>query len=149
MIEIKKMKMEDLENIKEILQEDFDDFWSYSILKSELENENSKYFIAMDNKEIIGFAGILKIIDTIHIMNIVTKKTRRNQGIATTLLKYIIKISKQDKEITSLTLEVNENNIPARMLYQKFKFKKIGIRKKYYNNTDNAIIMTLFFNNFL
>ena len=42
-------------------------------------------------------------------------------------------------------LEVNENNIPAIKLYEKFNFQKVGLRKKYYNNIDNAILMTLYF----
>lgn len=46
---------------------------------------------------------------------------------------------------TSITLEVNENNLPAIHLYEKFNFKRLGLRKKYYNNTDNAVIMTLYF----
>ena len=31
------------------MQEDFDDFWTPSILKSELESENSKYIVAKEN----------------------------------------------------------------------------------------------------
>ena len=38
---------------------------------------------------------------------------------------------------------MNVNNIPAISLYKKFGFKEVGIRKKYYNNLDNAIIMNL------
>ena len=49
---------------------------------------------------------------------------------------------KSDKNIKALTLEVNSNNIPAQKLYEKFNFKRVGLRKKYYNNTDDAIIMT-------
>ncbi|MGN1352333.1 MAG: hypothetical protein ACI4VE_06175 [Clostridia bacterium] len=45
----------------------------------------------------------------------------------------------------SLTLEVNENNYIAKELYLKYGFKILGTRKKYYNNKDNALIMTLFF----
>ena len=37
-IEIKNMTIQDLDEIKDVLQEDFDDFWNYNVLKSELEN---------------------------------------------------------------------------------------------------------------
>ena len=43
----------------------------------------------------------------------------------------------------SSRLEVNATNIPAQKLYEKFGFKVVGLRKKYYNNKDDAIIMTL------
>ena len=72
---IKDMQLDDLERIKESLKEEFDDFWTYNILKSELENPLSKYIVATNEKnEIIGYAGIWQPDDEAHITNIVTKK---------------------------------------------------------------------------
>lgn len=90
----------------------------------------------------MGFAGILKIIDEVNIMNIVVRKDKRNEGIGSKLLDEIFKIAKQQKA-QSITLEVNENNLPAIKLYQKFGFEQVGLRKKYYRNTDNAVIMSV------
>jgi len=142
---ISVMTLEDFEEIKNNLNQDFDDFWSATSLKNEIENIsnlNSHYFVVRENDEIVGFAGILIIIDETHIMNIVVKKNKRNLGIGSLLLKYIIDYSEKNK-ISSITLEVNENNIPAIKLYEKYNFQKVGLRKKYYNNTDDALIMTL------
>ena len=50
-------------------------------------------------------------------------------------------VAKIDNEIVGFGGEVNEKNINAIKLYEKFGFKKIGLRKKYYNNIDNAILM--------
>ena len=72
-------------------------------------------------------------------MNIVIKKTYRNQGIGTLLLENLILLAK-DLNIFTLFLEVNEQNKPAIHLYEKFGFEKLGVRKKYYNN-NNGIIM--------
>jgi len=138
------MTIEDLEKIKDILISDFDNFWNYEILKKELLNINSKYIIAKSDNEIVGFGGIWKAVDDIHITNIVTKKNKRRLGIASQILDKLIEISKKFN-LSSITLEVNENNIPAINLYEKYGFKKLGIRKKYYNNKDNAVVMTLFF----
>ncbi len=144
MIQIRPMTISDLDNMKDILIQDFDDFWNYNIFKSELENPNSEYFIAIENDEIVGFGGIWISVDDIHITNIVTKKSYRNHGIGTKLLEHLIKISKE-KELSSLTLEVNEKNEPAIKLYEKHHFQKIGQRKNYYNQNENAIIMTYYF----
>ena len=138
------MNLQDLENIKSCLLTDFDDFWSYNILKQELENGKSKYFVAKQENEIVGFAGILLIIDQVNIMNIVVKKDKRNFGIGSLLLEEIIRYSKIHNA-TSITLEVNEKNIPAIKLYKKYGFKQVGLRRKYYNNEDNAILMDLVF----
>lgn len=143
-IKFENMTISDLDNIKNILYTDFDDFWSYNIFKSELENENSKYIVAKLNREIIGFAGIWQVMDEAHITNIVTKKNFRNLGIGSLLLEKLINICKNQENINSVTLEVNEDNIIAQKLYEKFNFKNLGKRKNYYNGKA-AIIMTLYF----
>lgn len=141
---INKMLISHLEEIKDILSAEFDDFWTYSVFKSELENPNSQYFVAIRNDEIVGFAGIWKAIDDMHITNIVTKISKRHLGIASMLLEKLIEVSKAEK-VNSLTLEVNESNTYAIKLYEKYNFKKIGLRKNYYAQNENAIIMTLVF----
>ena len=138
---ISEMNLQDLENIKDCLLTDFDNFWSYNILKQELENGKSKYFVAKQENEIVGFAGILLIIDQVNIMNIVVKKDKRNFGIGSSLLEEIIRYSKIHNA-TSITLEVNEKNIPAIKLYKKYGFVESGIRPKYYaDDNEDAIIM--------
>ena len=139
---ISEMKIEDLENIKDILEVDFDEFWNYETLKEELESNFSKYFIAKQNDNIVGFAGLKIILDEAEIMNIVTKKEERHQGIGKLLLNEIIKISKENN-IYLINLEVNAKNTIAINLYKKYNFKEVGLRKKYYNGQDDAILMTL------
>ena len=138
---IEKMTFSDFECIKDILQTDFDEFWTPNILKSELENENSKYIIAKENDEIVGFAGIIITPVDVEITNIVTKKRNRKKGIGKSLLDKLIKMAKEINS-ESISLEVNENNSIAIHLYESYGFRKVGLRKKYYNGKDNAIIMT-------
>lgn len=140
MVEIKNMTLENLENIKDVLNSEFDDFWNYNILKEELNSQNSCYIVAFLNNEIVGFAGIKFIVNEADIMNIVTKKTFRNQGIGNLLLENLIQLAKS-LHLKSITLEVNEENAPAIHLYKKFGFEILGIRKNYYQNKD-GIIMT-------
>lgn len=144
MLTIRPMSISDLNTMKAILESDFDDFWNYNIFYQELQNANSEYFVALESDEIVGFAGILTAVDDVHITNIVTKKLYRNRGIGTKLLEHIMKIAKQ-KGLSSLTLEVNQTNKPAILLYEKHHFQKIGQRKNYYKQNENAIIMTYYF----
>ena len=141
MYDIAKMTLDDLNNIKDNLISDFDDFWNYSVFKSELESDSSHYLVVKDNSKIIGFAGIKVTVPDCDIMNIVVKKDFRNQGIGSLLLKELINLSKS-LNVKNLFLEVNERNTPAISLYNKFGFKKISIRKNYYKN-NNAIVMRL------
>lgn len=141
-LQIAEMTFNDFNQIASNLTTDFSDFWNSNILKSELENPNSKYIVAKLNNEVVGFAGIIDTLDQMEITNIVVKKHFRNKGIGTDLLNVLIEISKQNKR-NVIFLEVNCNNISAINLYKKNGFKNVGLRKKYYNNTDDAILMSL------
>lgn len=140
-LEIYNMTDYDLNLLKDILIDEFDDFWTYDILKDELNNPNSEYFVAKLDNNIVGFAGIWKSIDDVHITDIVVKKSTRRFGIGSSLLQKLIQTAISEN-FKSITLEVNENNLPAINLYSKYGFKKVGFRKNYYRNKDNAFIMT-------
>ena len=73
-------------------------------------------------------------------MNIVVKKDKRHQGIGQKLLQELFKLAKEIG-LVKINLEVNINNTSAINLYEKFGFKSIGRRPKYYNNINDAIIM--------
>lgn len=83
------------------------------------------------------------ILDEAHIANIVVKKNLRNLKIGSKLLEALINEAKS--KTTSITLEVNEKNLPAISLYKKYGFETLGKRKHYYNNQDDAYIMTKYF----
>lgn len=139
-IEIYNMKVEDLELISNNLETDFDNFWNYNVFRGELENGNSKYLIAKIQNQIVGFAGIIPILDEADISNIVVHKDYRNQKIGSILLESLIGLA-NSLNLRELNLEVRESNIPAIKLYEKYNFKKCGLRKNYYNNSENAILM--------
>lgn len=140
-MEIHEMTLEDLELIKDTLYSEYDNFWSYNILKNELLNDKTTYIVAKENNQIVGFAGIMTCLDEATLNNIVVKKTCRGRGIGGELLDSIIELC-ADLNMKTLTLEVDSSNIPAINLYKKFGFKNLGTRKKYYNHTSDAIIMT-------
>ena len=140
-MEITEMTLTDLEQMKNTLYSDFDNFWSYNVLKQELENENTTYVIAKKSGDVVGFAGICICLDEATLNNIVVKKSCRGRGIGGELLESLIEIC-GDINAKTLTLEVDVSNEPAIHLYEKFGFKNLGIRKKYYNNSRDAYIMT-------
>lgn len=141
-IEISYMTKKDVDLITEILQSDFDEFWTPRILETEILNPDSTYIVAKRNDEIVGFAGVWNDTYNMHITNIAVKKVYRHKGIGEVLLEKLIQITKEENKET-ITLEVNEQNTIAQNLYLKNGFKILGKRKKYYNGKDDAIIMTM------
>ena len=140
-LKIEKMTLDTLNSIQNILFTEFDNFWTYSAFKQELECENSYFIVAKNNDEIVGFAGLKVIVDEADIMNIVVKKSFRHNGIGSILLEHLISYAK-DNNLKTITLAVNEHHLSAIRLYDKFNFDHIGIRKKYYNGESDAIIMS-------
>ena len=142
-IKIRKMNLEDLESISNILYSDFDDFWSYDVFASELCSDNSSYFVALRENEIIGFAGFKIICDETEIMNIVVRKSARSIGVGSLLMEHLL-FEVHNKGASTVNLEVDSNNSVAIKLYEKFGFKKVGFRKGYYGDANaGAILMTL------
>ena len=141
-LKLSKMSIEDLKSIKNVLASDFDNFWSFDVLEEELECDNSYVIVAkVDENTIVGFAALKVILDEADIMNIVVKKDFRHNGIGFILLENLINHSKE-LNLKTITLEVNENNLSAIRLYDKFSFDKLGIRKNYYDGKSDAIIMS-------
>ena len=128
------------EHLSKIDINDFDDFWNMNILKEDLKNPNFYYIIAQFENDILGFAGINFILDEAHIANIAVRKNMRGQKIGSFLLENLLQ--KASTSSSLITLEVNVQNHIAIHLYEKYGFEKMGMRKKYYNNTDDAYIMT-------
>ena len=71
-MEITEMTLTDLEQMKNTLYSDFDNFWSYNVLKQELENENTTYikthFPNIRNLNIYIFKFNQIIFTTIHVV---------------------------------------------------------------------------------
>ena len=139
-VNINTMSLDDISLIEPNFSQTFDKFWTIDILKNDFLSQNSKYIVATVDNEIVGFAGIKFILTDAEIMNIAVKIDKRNLGIGSILLVNLIQLA-NTYDCTSIFLEVNELNTAAIHLYEKYGFIRIGLRKKYYNNVDNAVIM--------
>ena len=96
-----------------------------------------KIFVYEDQSIIKGFIETECHYETTDLINIAVLKEYQNQGIASSLLNYVIENINQQ----NIILEVNENNIKAIKFYQRNNFKEINRRNKYYDNLYDAIIM--------
>lgn len=91
--------------------------------------------IASDN----GFMVWRVVCDEAEIITIGVHPDARGGGIAAAMLTIAEEDIKKNGAI-KIFLEVAENNHPARRLYEKYGYKQIGIRPKYYDGID-AILM--------
>jgi ribosomal-protein-alanine N-acetyltransferase len=140
MLTFDKLTFDNVKNVALLEKECFGDHaWSENLLKEEIPQDNKFYVVCSDNGNVIGYGGFAQVLDEAHIMNIAVSGNYRRQGVATSIIEKLVELAKINK-ITSLTLEVRENNLPARKLYEKHNFKLAGVRKGYYQNIENACI---------
>lgn len=105
-----------------------------------LSDKNYLQFVAVDKNKVLGYVVVLFVADVAEIISIAVLPESRRLGVGRMLMEFSLKKSK-DAGADSVMLEVNENNIGARRLYENQGFVTISIRKKYYNNSDDALIM--------
>ena len=143
-INIKKMEASDIDAIYEIEKNAYGEHhWSKESFYSELQNNIGYYIVAhnCETNEVVGYLGSWFIVDECHITTVAVKPQFRRQNIGTKLLISLINQC-YEKFIKYITLEVRISNISAISLYEKFGFKSIGVRKKYYqDNNEDALIM--------
>jgi ribosomal-protein-alanine N-acetyltransferase len=91
---------------------------------------------------IVGFVGVWLTPDEAHIVTIAVRESHRGRGIGELLLIAAIELATlNDREV--VTLEVRASNQAAQALYEKYGFRSVGIRPRYYSdNHEDAVLMT-------
>lgn len=117
-----------------------DSFINKEYIEKELSlNPYGKVLLLLENKEIAGYLYYSDIYERVEINQIEVKESKRNRGLGTKLMDYLINKTKKD-----ISLEVRIDNIPAIKLYEKYRFKKVAIRKGYYNGIDGLLMVREF-----
>lgn len=134
---INKIEIKDFDRFNElglIVNKNFVNVYDLNKL---LESEYDFIYGYYINNILVGFIHINKLYENMDIVNIVVDPDYRRRGIASSLLNYVISLF---SDVSSIILEVNENNYSAIKLYEKQQFKVINKRLNYYGN-DSALIM--------
>jgi ribosomal-protein-alanine N-acetyltransferase len=124
---------------------DLDRPYLYSIIKKAFkttyisDNVFANWYVYTIDDKIVGFILYDAIYEQAEIEYIYVDKKYRNNKIATQLVDKMIE-NLNKKEINSITLEVNSNNVGAIEFYKMNKFKQVAVRKNYYGK-DDAILM--------
>lgn len=139
-MEFRKWQTLDAFEINKIETELFSDPWSVYAIYDAI---NSPCFIGYaltDANEIIGYYGFYSIPPEAHIANVGIVKSRQGQGLGKILMEHFLKTAYSLGDY-DCTLEVRPTNEKALNLYKKYGFKQEGLRKKYYGDGEDAVIM--------
>ena len=141
-ITVRPMVMTDVDGVMAVEHDSFLTPWSRSAFEEELaQNRLARYIVAVENGEIVGYAGTWLVINEAHVTNVAVSGQRRREGIGRLLMQKLMELAR-DNDMESMTLEVRVSNAAARHLYEQLGFVEAGIRKNYYTETkEDALIL--------
>jgi ribosomal-protein-alanine N-acetyltransferase len=140
-VQIRHMSHEDIPSVVAIERLCFGDRWSASAFATELENPSSTYVVALNERDVAGYAGFWLILEEAHITTIAVHPHDQGHKIGEQLLLSLIDESAK-RGAKWMTLEVRVSNVVAQKLYEKYGFTALGKRRGYYQDDgEDALVM--------
>ena len=140
--EIRLAERRDIGELLVIEEAQFPEPWTRRILLDEIENtETRRYTVAHEKRRIVGYLGVMFVLEELHVNTIGTLPHEEGRGIATSLLDDAW-VDAKERGIKRATLEVAVSNQRAIDLYYRYGFRPVGVRKNYYEKiNEDALIL--------
>ena len=143
-LQLRPMSVNDLDQVAALEERVFADAahnaWTRNMFYEELSQPARSWWVAHDQGTVIGYAGGQMAGDDFEVTDVVVTPERRRQGIAARLVSRVA-YDAQMLNAATVSLEVEQNNEPAKALYARLGFKEVGRRPRYYAPDVAAIIM--------
>jgi [ribosomal protein S18]-alanine N-acetyltransferase len=142
-VSIEPMGLDDLPTVQAIEEASFTTPWPPHAYRSEIEsNRLAQYIVARVGGDVVAYAGMWMMVDEAHITTFAVHPRWRRQRIGERLLLTLLDLAR-GRRAREATLEVRLSNLPARRLYEKYGFRPVGLRPRYYSDdNEDALIMT-------
>ena len=141
-IEITRMRRRHLRGIMAIERQVYPRPWSPSLFVSEMTSGRSRaYLVALDRRTGSGYAGLISYGDEAHVTTIAVDPEYQRLKIGTRLLYELVREA-IEMGARAVSLEVRVTNWGAQRLYGGFGFRPVGVRRNYYQETnEDALVM--------
>jgi ribosomal-protein-alanine N-acetyltransferase len=141
-VHIDVMRRRHVRHVLRIEQQVYPRPWSAAVFHSELAQvgQSRAYLVAEVSGRLVGYAGLWFTPDGAHITNIAVDPRWQRRHIATRLLLALARRASA-RGSAALTLEVRTSNAAGQALYRRFGFVPAGMRRKYYEGVEDAIVM--------
>jgi ribosomal-protein-alanine N-acetyltransferase len=163
------MRREDIPQVLDIERQSFPTMWPQTVYERELQNRAARYLVACEpatdpappatepsgllgrlfgrapsaaRDRILGLVGLWCAAGEGHIVTIAVRPELRRRGIGELLVIAALEAA-IDAGQHEVTLECRISNGAARALYEKYGFRQVGVRARYYSdNQEDAVLMT-------
>lgn len=139
---IRLCERRDVNELLFIEQSQFPEPWTKGMLLDEITNtETRRYTVAVEEQRIVGYLGVMFVMDELHVNTLGTLPGHERRGIASALLDDAWRDA-AERGVARATLEVAVSNTAAQSLYYRYGFKPVGVRKNYYERTgEDALVL--------
>ena len=139
---LREMLIDDLEQVMEIERELFHVPWTREGFFTFLTREDAMFLVVEEKEQILGYCGLLMVLDEGDITNVAVRRDRQKEGLGNFLMESLIRLA-AERGVTTIHLEVRVGNDRAIRLYERNGFTRDGIRKGYYSDPiEDALLMT-------
>lgn len=139
---LREMLIEDLEQVMEIEEDLFAVPWTKEGFFTFLTREDAMFLVVEEQGKILGYCGLLMVLDEGDVTNVAVRRDRQREGIGHFLMDSLIRLS-AERGVRIIHLEVRESNGTALRLYERMGFVRDGLRKNYYTDPiEHAVLMT-------
>lgn len=139
---VREMLAEDLDQVMEIERDLFSVPWTKEGFFTFLLKENSMFLVVEEKGRILGYCGLLMVLDEGDITNVAVRRDRQKEGIGGFLMESLIRLA-CERGISVIHLEVRAGNQSAVRLYERCGFIQDGLRKGYYTEPlEDAVLMS-------
>ena len=133
--------VDDLDEIVAIENVSFRNPFTRNLFEMELRLDIAHLWVVKRSGRVAGYLDFWQIGPEMHLINIAVHPEWRRQGIARSLLEFMIDFASQHR-VKEIVLDVRVSNEGAISLYKKYSFRPIAVRKKYYqDNDEDALVM--------
>ena len=132
---LQPMQMTDLDEVQAIERTLYAFPWTKGNFGDSLEAGYSAWVLrdhaGLPGATIIGYFLLMNAVDEAHLLNVSIAAIHQGRGLGVVLLQKAAEIARGGRA-RSMILEVRPSNTRALSIYERFGFRRIGVRRGYY-----------------